>query len=182
MKDMSGGGLIDFQTSVVRIQMPEGIGRSGKGGGNAFHHVGAEPVGDNAKPLCFESGAQEVVGGRLAVGAAGDNDPTADLRGKRRDDMRVDFQGSPARKRRSGTACQMTGFESSFGSGDCHECAQTQGVPPCEWSVADNFIAERKTAGSCDFSEAWFRMGTGKKSILLMGTGNRSFLLNKYRK
>ena len=98
LKDMNRGGLIDFQAYVVCMQIAEGACGSCESGGDAFHHVCTKPVGDNTKPLCFEGGAQEIVGGRLAVGAAGDDDPTADLLGKRRDDMRVDFQGSSARK------------------------------------------------------------------------------------
>ena len=35
----------------------------------------------------------------------------------------------------------MTGLESSFGSGDRQKRTQVQGIPPCEWSVADHILA-----------------------------------------
>ena len=137
-EDMNRGGLVDLKTCIVSIEMPKRTGRGGQGGGDSLHHVGTEAVGDNAKPLCFESGAQEVVGSRFSVGAAGHDDPAANLRGKRGNDMRIDFQGRPARKRRTGTALQVAGCEGSLGCGNCQKSAQMQSVPPCEWSGSEN--------------------------------------------
>ena len=92
-------------------------------GGDALEHVGAKSVRDDAIALSLEHGAEQVVGGRFAVGAAGHDDPAADVRRERSYDVGIDFQGGSARKRRARASAEMTCCESCFGSGDCEERA-----------------------------------------------------------
>ena len=127
LQDPRGGGLVDFQARVVRIEIPQRSGFSRKCCGDTFEHVGTEPVGDDTKALRFEHGTEEIIGGRLAVGAAGHDDPATDLCRERRYDVRVDLESSPAGQRRAGLACQMTGLQGGSGSGDCEERAQGHG-------------------------------------------------------
>ena len=138
-----GGGLVDLQAGEVSVKVPQrsfGVDKvpqrslcekipqrslcgGGECGGDAFEHVGAKSVRDDAIALRLEHGAEQVVGGRFAVGAAGHDDPAADVRRERSYDVGIDFQGGSARKRRARAAAEMTCCENCFGSSDCQECA-----------------------------------------------------------
>ena len=114
----SGGRLVHLQTGVFRIEFPHPVGRQRQGGGHAGEHIGAGVVAHHRVSLPFQGGAEEIVGGGLAVGAADHEGVLVDAANEVADDGRINLQRHTAREGLPMGTLQFAGQPSSLGRPD----------------------------------------------------------------